>query len=397
MSVISQAVSEYLDKSSWIRKMFETGAALKAYHGEDAVCDFSLGNPDLSPPTCVSSTLDRLAKECNRSFAFGYMPNAGYPWLREKLAHYLSNEQQVSLSADDIVITCGAAGGLNAVMRAVFDPGDELLCPSPYFVEYGFYAANHGGTLKSVPAVAPDFNLDVEAMAAAITPKTRIVLVNSPHNPTGAIYPTETLEALAKAVDAKSQEYGRPIFLLADEPYRFLTYDGASTPPFLPISTNAIVVSSFSKNMSLAGERVGYIAVHPEMEDKDKLLAGVVLANRILGFVNAPAIGQHLVADGLGTAVDTTVYAKRRAAMAKVLEDAGIEFSMPKGGFYFFPKVPARFEGDDVAFVNRLAEELVLAVPGRGFGCPGYFRLTFCVDEDVITRSAEGFKRAVAG
>ncbi|TVM19712.1 pyridoxal phosphate-dependent aminotransferase [Oceanidesulfovibrio indonesiensis] len=396
MSVISQAVAEYLDKSSWIRKMFETGAALKAYHGEDAVCDFSLGNPDLSPPTCVSCTLDRLAKESNKSFAFGYMPNAGYPWLREKLADFLSKEQGAPLTAGDIVVTCGAAGGLNAIMRAVFDPGDELLCPSPYFVEYGFYAANHGGKLVSVPAVPPSFDLDVDAMAAAITPKTRIVLVNSPNNPTGAVYSEESLRALAEVVDAKAEEYGRPIFLVADEPYRFLTYDGAATPPFLPVSPNAIIVSSFSKNMSLAGERVGYIAVHPEMRDKSKFLDGVVLANRILGFVNAPAIGQHLVADGLGRAVDTTIYEKRRAAMAKVLEDAGIEFSMPKGGFYFFPKAPEHFEGDDVAFVNRLAEELVLAVPGRGFGCPGYFRLTFCVDEAVINRSAEGFKRAVA-
>ena len=393
MQMLSTQVGGYIEKSSWIRKMFETGIELKAKFGEDAVCDFSLGNPDLAPPAAVGEALADIAGEAEKPFAFGYMPNPGYPFARKALAEHMSKEQGVEVGEGDVVITCGAAGALNCIMRAVLDQGEEVLCPAPYFVEYGFYCQNHGGVLKTVPAKPLTFELDVPAIEAAITEKTRIMLINSPNNPSGAIYTTDQLEALAAVLKAKTEEYGRPIYLVADEPYRFLTFDGAEVPSLLPMYDYAIVVSSFSKNLSLAGERVGYAALAPSMPGKAELMGGIVLANRILGFVNAPAIGQRVMAEALkkGAQVGTAVYGARRTAMTQVLDDAGYEFTMPAGAFYFFPKAPG---GDDVKFVAALQEERILAVPGSGFGYPGFFRIAFCVGEEVIRRSAEGFKRA---
>jgi aspartate aminotransferase len=265
---------------------------------------------------------------------------------------------------------------------------------APYFVEYGFYAANHGGAFTVVKSREPDFGLDIAAIEAALTPKTRVLLLNSPNNPSGAIYSIAELTALAEMLVRVSKERDKPIYLVSDEPYRFLTYDGARVPSTLPLYPYSVVCSSFSKNLGLAGERVGYALVNPEMPGKDELIDGLILANRILGFVNAPAIGQTIAARAINETVDTGIYHKRRDLMADVLDDAGFDYAMPKGGFYFFPKAPG---GDDVAFVSKLQEELILAVPGSGFGFPGYFRLTFCVDEAVIARSHDGFARAMKG
>jgi aspartate aminotransferase len=389
-SVLAPQIELYLERSSWIRKMFETGAELKAAHGADAVCDFSLGNPDLAPPEAVFSTLRELAEGDQR---FGYMPNPGYPEARAALARYLSQEQSTAVTAQDVILTCGAAGALNCFFRAVLTPGDEVLCPAPFFVEYGFYAENHGGVLRPVPSRPEDFSLDLEAMSAAITAKTRVVLVNSPNNPTGKIYSEAELRALTELLTRKSREIGRRIFLLADEPYRFLTFDGHHVPSLLPLYPDTVVLSSFSKSLALAGERIGYALINPAMPGREELMAGLALTNRILGFVNAPAIGQRLMQQALGAQVDVELYARRRKAMQEVLIGAGISFFPPQGSFYFFPQAPG---GDDVAFVQALQEELILAVPGRGFGTPGYIRLAFCVDEAVIRRSADGFKRAVA-
>lgn len=390
MSVLAPHIQDYLQRSSWIRKMFETGAELKGRHGVDAVCDFSLGNPDLPPPEKVFAALEQLARRDQR---FGYMPNPGYPETREALAAYLAEEQGAAVSAQDVVITCGVAGALNCVFRAVLEPGDEVLTPAPFFVEYGFYAENFGGRLIPVPSRAEDFSLDLEALERAMGPKTRVVLINSPHNPTGRVYTEAELRSLARILAEKSKALGRDILLVADEPYRFLTYDGTVVPSLLPLYPFTVVVSSFSKSLGLAGERIGYALVNPAMPRRQELVAGLVLTNRILGFVNAPAVGQRLIQHALGTRVDVGVYAGRRKAMAGILEDAKIAFFMPQGAFYFFPKAPG---GDDLTFVQALQEELILAVPGRGFGTPGFFRLTFCMDESVITRSAAGFKRAAA-
>ena len=392
MRYLSSQVESYLERSSWIRKMFEAGIELKARFGEDMVCDFSLGNPDLPPPKAVKLGLEEIARDADKPFAFGYMPNFGYPDMREDLARFVTSEQGVEVPPTCLVVTCGAAGAINALLRAVLDPGDEVLCPAPFFVEYGFYTENHGGRFVTAPCKAPDFSLDIDALEAAITDRTRVVIINSPNNPSGAVYSADQLKALGEMLTAKSAGRDRPIYLASDEPYRFLTYDGVEVPSVLDHYADSVVVNSFSKNLSLAGERVGYALVNPAMEGKDSLLAGIILANRILGFVNAPAIGQKLVRKALGSNVDISVYDARRKLMAEILDEAGYEFAMPGGGFYFFPKAPG---GDDSAFCARLQEERILAVPGKGFGFPGHFRLTFCVGEEVIARSAEGFRKAM--
>jgi aspartate aminotransferase len=392
MQVISTEVGQILQNASWIRRMFETGIELKQKHGADKVCDFTLGNPDLPPVPHVGHTLRRLADTVDRPLSLGYMPNAGLATTRQRLAEYLAQEQQVPLTAQQVIVTCGAAGGLNVVFRTVLEPGDEVICPSPYFVEYGFYVGNFGGKLVPVPSKPPAFALDLDAIEAAITDKTRAVLIDSPNNPTGVVYNRAELEALAALLTRAGAGRDRPIYLVSDEPYRFLAYDGVEVPPILPLYPFSVAVGSFSKSLSLAGARVGYIAVNPSMPTADPFLAGLILCNRILGYVNAPVIGQRVVEAALGATVDVGIYKSRRDAMAGILRDAGIEFALPKGAFYFFPKVPGKV--DDLQFCQLLQEELILAVPGRGFGLPGYFRLAYCMDEAIIRRAASGFKKA---
>jgi aspartate aminotransferase len=282
--------------------------------------------------------------------------------------------------------------------RATLDAGDEVIVPSPYFVEYGNYCGHFGGVLRPIPS-KEDFSLDVPAISAAISSRTRAIIINSPNNPTGAIYSREELQALVRAVEdenkrrAKNKKWRRPLFILSDEPYRAFAYDGATVPAVLPLTPYAVVLGSFSKTLSLAGERIGYLAIGPAMPDGDTLVNAVTLTNRTLGFVNAPVLGQRLAAALLDQTVDLEIYDRRRKLMAKVLSDAGVEFVMPKGAFYFFPKAPG---GDDLAFVDALQDERILVVPGRGFGMAGHVRLSCSVDEAIIARSAEGFKRAVA-
>lgn len=391
MPILAESVNGYLENASWIRRMFELGSKLKGQYGADNVYDFSLGNPDLPAPPEVGESLAEFAAHASEPFAFGYMPNGGFPWLRGKLAAHLSAEQGVKLTQEDVILTCGAAGAINAFLRAVVNPGEEIITFAPYFVEYGFYCENHGGKLKPVPAHKDTFTPDLEGLEKAVTPKTRAVLINSPHNPTGVVYSARDLAALAHLLENMSQKYGHPVWLISDEPYRFLTYDGVAAPSVLPFYAFAVAISSLSKNMSMPGERIGYIAVSPKLPDKAELMAGLTLTNRILGFVNPPVIGQHILGGALGAHVDIGVYAARRKAMAEVLDAAGYDYLMPKGAFYFFPKAPG---GDDVAFVRKLLDERILAVPGTGFGWPGHFRLAFCVDERVIRDAGPGFARA---
>ena len=397
MQTVTNQIRESMAGSSWIRKMFEKGLELKRLHGAEAVCDFSLGNPDVPPPAKTKAVLESIAAEAVRPLGLGYCPNAGIPAVREAIAAYLSRQQQSPVAAANVVMTVGAAGALVSFFRAVIEPGDEVICPAPYFVEYGSYCGHFGGVLKPVPSLADEgFRLNLDAIEAAITPKTRALLVNSPNNPTGCIYSVDDVRRLAALVDkvnAARGEEGRPLFLLSDEPYRAFAYDGATVPPVLPLTPYAVVLGSFSKTLSLAGERIGYVAVSPSMPDGATLVNAVTLTNRTLGFVNAPVIGQRLAMALLDETVDLEIYDRRRKLMAKVLSDAGVEFVMPRGAFYFFPKAPG---GDDIAFVDALQDELILAVPGRGFGMAGFVRLSCSVDETIIARSAEGFKRAVA-
>ena len=393
MQVIAGAIQTQMAGSSWIRRMFEKGLELKKQFGAGNVYDFSLGNPDIPPPPCAADALHGLADHVAQPFGMGYCPNAGLPEFREALAAHLSVQQQTAVQAAQVVVTCGAAGALTSFFRAVLEPGDEVLCPAPYFVEYGSYCGHFGGVLKAVPSLPPDFQPDVAAIEAAVTERTRVLLINSPNNPTGCVYSQQTLTALAELVNRVNATRERPLFLLSDEPYRFLAYDGSVVPPILPLSPFALVLGSFSKNLSMAGERVGYLVANPAMPDMATLMSAVTLTNRTLGFVNAPVLGQRLAMALLDQGVDVAVYARRRAAMARVLREAGIRFALPQGAFYFFPEAPG---GDDQAFVQALLAQNVLAVPGRGFGFSGYFRLSFSVEDSVIERSATGFHAAVA-
>lgn len=380
-----------MEKSSWIRKMFETGAELKARHGAENVFDFSLGNPNVPPPTSFQRALDEAARE-EAPNKHGYMPNAGYPHVREAVADFVSRRHGVEASAADIVMTVGAGGGLNAVIKALVDPGDEVLAMIPYFVEYAFYADNHGASLTLAPTTE-EFDLDLAAIEEKLTSRTSVVIINSPNNPTGAVYPPATLAALGKLLERKSNEFGRTIYLVSDEPYTAIVYEGTEVSSVFAHYRNSIVVTSYSKDLSIPGERIGYAAVHPEIEDHDNLLGGVILCNRILGYVNAPAIMQRVVAKLQGETVDIGEYARKRDLICDGLERLGYEFVKPKGTFYLMPKAPG---GDDVAFVRALQEELVLAVPGSGFGLPGHFRLSFCVDDATITGAMPGFERAIS-
>ena len=370
--------------------MFEQGAALKARFGPEKVCDFSLGNPDLAPPAAFQNALERMASD-KRQGVHAYMPNAGLVEVREKVAERAGGEQQVPLEARHVILTCGAAGGLNIIFKALLNPGEEVIVPRPYFVEYGFYVDNHGGRLVPVGS-KPDFTLDLAALEGAIGPATKAVLLNSPNNPSGVIYGQEELSSLTDLLRACSKEVGHPIYLVSDEPYRRLAFSGQVVPPILSGYEDSIVTSSFSKDLSIPGERIGYVAVNPAAREVERLLGALTLANRILGYVNAPALMQRVVGEVVEECVDVGIYEKRRDLLAGILEDAGYRFQMPQGAFYLFPKSPVP---DDTRFVAALQEELILAVPGTGFGQPGHFRLAFCVEDEVIRRSADGFRRAM--
>jgi aspartate aminotransferase len=388
---VAKKISSFIERSSWIRAMFEAGAKLKAEIGAENVYDFSLGNPNLEPPAAFNQVMERLLKE-SAPGSHAYMPNAGYPAARAKVAAHLSRLHGVQFSENEVIMTVGAAGALNIVLKAIVDPGADVVVPTPYFVEYDFYLDNHGGTVTRVPTRA-DFTLDVEAIAQAVDDDTCAVLINNPNNPSGAVYPEAQVQALGQALTDIGQRRGRAVYLISDEPYRQIVYDGATVPSVFAAYPHSVVVTSFSKNLSLPGERIGYAAVHPDIADKGLLIAGMTLANRILGFVNAPGLMQRAVAELLEHSADVAQYAKKRELICGVLEAAGYSFNKPMGAFYVFPQSPIP---DDVAFVREAQKENLLLVPGSGFMGPGYFRIAFCCADETITRSAEAFKRVRA-
>ncbi len=390
--VLASQIDSFIDKSSFIRKMFENGINLKKKFGAENVYDFSLGNPDLPPPKSLGENLHEIADELSEPFSLGYMPNAGYEHVRNALAEKISVEQGVEIPTSNIVVTCGAAGGMNAFFRATLNPDDEIVVPAPFFVEYNFYASNFGGKLVPVKSKEMTFELDFSAISDAITAKTRAMIINSPNNPTGQVYTAEEMQQLADLLKAKSEEFGNVIYLISDEPYRFLYYGEDKLPSVFNYYSNSVVISSYSKSLSMAGARIGYVAVNATMENSERLLQGIILTNRILGFVNAPALAQKLLAKSLENQVDVNIYSQRRDSMRDILVEAGIKFSDPKGAFYFFPKSPI---ANDVEFCDELMKENILAVPGSGFGYPGYFRLTFCVNKDVIMRSRKAFLKVM--
>jgi aspartate aminotransferase len=397
---IARSVKEALAGSSMIRKMFEEGTLLKKQHGADKVFDFSIGNPDVEPPPAFHRVFLRLAQEdaAGKSRgSHGYMSNPGFPEARAALAKKASREQGVSLEGSHIIMSVGAAGGLNVVFKAILNPGDEVIVPAPYFMEYRSYVANHGGVLREVDSLR-DFNLDLDAIRTALNEKTAAALINSPHNPTGRVYPTETLRGLAEILEAQGRKTGRFPFLVADEPYREIVYIPGGTPPTLAAYRHSIAVTSYSKSLSLPGERIGYIAVNPGIQDEEDLLNGLIYATRVLGYVNAPALMQRIVAELTEESVDVGVYARRRDAFKEVLDQAGLPYAEPEGAFYLFCQVPPQkggAPGDDRAFVDHLKQRLILGVPGASFGKPGWVRFAYCVEERIIRSSAGAFKEAV--
>jgi aspartate aminotransferase len=387
---VAKKMLQFMEGGSWIRKMFEEGGRLKKLYGEENVFDFSLGNPNVPPPDVVQSKLIEVVSR-KAPGIHGYMPNAGLLQTRAAVSEYLSREYCIPLSPDQVVITCGAAGALNIILKALLDPGDEVLVPAPYFVEYAFYADNHGGVLRTVPTRA-DFTLDLETLEAAVSPATKVVLINSPNNPTGQIYSSGALQALGSLLVRKSREYGRTIYLVSDEPYRKIVYDNHEVPCVFSHYAHTLVATSYSKDLSLPGERIGFVGIHPEADDLSNLTGALALANRILGFVNAPGLMQRLIAELQGASVDVTIYKRKRDLLVRGLKAAGYELTVPPGAFYLFPRSPLP---DDVQFVRLLQEENILTVPGSGFGGPGHFRIAYCVDDGTIERSLPGFRRAL--
>jgi len=387
---IANKINEFMIRSSWIRKMFEQGTQLKARYGADNVFDFSLGNPNLEPPLSFFQELKRVVNDDGPG-VHGYMTNMGLPETRKFVADDLTRVHGIEFKADHVIMTCGAAGALNVVLKTLLNPGDEVVVSRPYFVEYGFYVDNHGGTMKLAPST-PDFSLDVAAIEQALSPKTAAVLVNSPNNPTGRVYGESQVQELARVMTAASEKYGRLIYLVTDEVYRKIVYGAVAVPSFFRAYPHTIMVYSYSKDISIPGERIGFLAVNPETPHVQELLNGMTLCNRILGFVNAPALMQRVLKGLVNQSVDISIYMKKRDMLCNGLQEAGYEFTKPEGAFYLFPKSPL---DDDVKFVALLQEEKILGVPGTGFGCPGYFRLAYCVDDATIERSLPGFKRAI--
>jgi aspartate aminotransferase len=371
--------------------MFEEGARLAREHGHDKVFDFSIGNPNLEPPREFQQVIEELVRD-PRPGLHGYMSNAGYPETRAAVAAYLGADQGVPLAAENIVMTCGAGGALNVIFKAILDSGDEVIVPLPYFMEYDSYVDNHGGVLRPVPAL-PDFDLDLEHIAGAITGRTRALLINSPNNPTGRIYPSSTLEALGELLRRRSREIGRMIYLVSDEPYRRIVFDGARVAPVMAAYSSTIIASSYSKELSLAGERIGYVAANPATPGIGELMEGLVMTNRTLGFVNAPALMQRAVARLQGVGVDVTPYRRNRDVLCQGLAEAGFDFFTPQGAFYLFPRTPIE---DDVAFCREMLERLVLVVPGSGFGLAGHFRMAFCVAPHVVDGALPAFREVGA-
>jgi aspartate aminotransferase len=380
---ISRAIAKQMEQSSWIRRMFEAGVQLRRERGAENVFDFSIGNPDVEPPEAVLAALRRVVAD-NRPRSHAYMPNAGYPEVRATLARRLAERSGIPFTGDDLLMTCGAAGAINTVLKAVLDPGDEVIVLTPYFPEYHFYIENHGGRVVTVETDR-QFQPDPERIARAVTPRTRALILNSPNNPTGVVYRESVLREVNRVLP-------EPVLVICDEPYRPLTFDGAVTPEAVRIFDRAVIAWSWSKAMAIPGERIGYLALPPHLPGIAQLRGACTVANRILGYINAPAIWQWVVAAVPESCVDVAQYQAKRDLLCDGLQSMGYDAPRPQGAFYVFPRTPL---ADDIEFIGLLKEEGILAVPGIGFGRAGYMRLSLTVPRDAIERSLPGFERAL--
>jgi len=382
---VAKGIAEQLERASWIRRMFEEGARLKKERGEDSIFDFTLGNPEVEPPALTLASLRRVV-ENGRLRSHGYMPNPGFPEVRAAIADKLRREVGLPFAAEHVCMTTGAAAACNVILKSILDPGDEVILLAPFFAEYPFYVGNHGGRTIVVDTDA-DFLPDVDKIAAVITKHTRAIILNTPNNPSGRVYPATVLREL----EAMLSRLPQPPLVISDEPYKQLVYDGGKQPDVAAHITNTAICYSWSKAQALAGERIGFLALSPRLPDAAPMAAACAFANRTLGFVNAPALWQRVMAEAADACVDVGAYEHKRDVLCDGLSAAGYDVRKPEGGYYVFLKTPIP---DDVAFVGHLLGQGVLAVPGTGFGRAGYIRLSMTVPMDTILRSLPAFARA---
>ena len=388
--MISDKMLEMVKGSSVIRAMFEEGKRLASIYGADHVYDFSLGNPSVPAPACVSYALETLLESDDVLTLHGYMNNAGFEDVREAVARSINKRFETTFDASNIVMTVGAAGGLNVILKTLINPMDEVIVFAPYFGEYRSYVKNYDGVIVEVEPDTTNFAPRLDVFESKITKKTKAVIINSPNNPTGVIYKAETIKAIASILEKKQAEYGTDIYIISDEPYRELVYVDVEVPYIPKYYANTIVGYSFSKSLSLPGERIGYLVIPDEASDSDDIKAAASVATRILGFVNAPSLMQKVIKECLDAKTDIEAYDRNRKALYKILTDAGFDCVEPEGAFYMFVKAP---NFDDKRMVEAAKSHNILIVPGSAFACPGYVRIAYCVSYDTIVNSKEAFEQ----
>jgi len=387
---IAKKIKSSISQSSMIRKMFDEGILLKKKYGADKVYDFSLGNPNVEQPEEFKRELINLASEIIH-LKHGYTPNAGYSETRKAIAQKINKTSGLKMDLDHIIMSCGAGGALNVILKALLDPGDEVMVLKPFFVEYPFYIENYGGIVKYAET-KKDFSLDIDSISEAISDKTKAIIINSPNNPTGIVYNEKEIGELSRVLLEKGRATGKTIYLISDEPYAEIVFDGVTVPSIFKAYPNSILAYSYSKTLSLPGERIGYIAVNPQIYEAGDLISALILCTRIMGFVHAPALMQRIVARLQDVAVNVKIYQNKRDLLCTGMAKAGYKFTKPQGAFYLFVQSPIP---DDVAFVQMLLKKNILVVPGSGFGGPGYFRIAYCVDDATIVNSLDGFAQAI--
>ena len=391
--MISEKMKPYVKNNSAIRMMFEEGNRLRAKYGADKVFDFSLGNPSVPAPDCVREAIIELVNGTDPTVLHGYMSNAGFEDVRQTIAESLNRRFDTKFSAKNLIMTVGAASGLNVILKTILNPGEEVIVFAPYFLEYGAYVRNYDGVLVEISPDTATFQPNLAEFEKKITPKTKAVIVNTPHNPTGVVYSEETIRKLSAILEAKQKEFGTVIYLISDEPYRELAYDGVEVPYLTQYYDNTVVGYSYSKSLSLPGERIGYLVIPDEADGSEELISAATIANRTLGCVNAPSLIQKVVAKCVDAKTDLAAYDKNRQALYNGLKECGFECIKPQGAFYLFVKSPV---ADEKAFCEAGKKYNILMVPGSSFACPGYVRLAYCVSYETIVNSLPEFKKLAA-
>ena len=391
--MISEKMKPFVENNSAIRMMFEEGNRLRAKYGAENVFDFSLGNPSVPAPDCVRQAIIELVNEENPTTLHGYMSNAGFEDVRQNIAESLNRRFGTAFQGKNLIMTVGAASGLNVILKTVLNPGDEVIVFAPYFLEYGAYVRNYDGVLVEISPDTETFQPNLTELEEKITAKTKAVIVNTPHNPTGVVYSEETIKKLSAVLEKKQKEFGSVIYLISDEPYRELAYDGAEVPYLTKYYKNTVVGYSYSKSLSLPGERIGYLVIPDDLEDSETVIAAAGIANRILGSVNAPSLMQKVIARCVDAEVDVAAYDKNRLALYNGLTACGFQCIKPQGAFYLFVKSPV---ADEKEFCEAGKKYNILMVPGSSFACPGYVRLAYCVSYETIINSLPEFKKLAA-